>query len=341
MTQTTPQAIHDQLAASKRILIMQADNPDGDSVASALALEQILHELGKEPFLYCAVDIPKHLQHLQGWDRVSKDIPKDIDCAIIVDCSARSLFELADKAGHLQWIVAKPLIVLDHHPTEATLTGSHYYCNDSAVATGEIIYDLAVENKWPLSEQSRNMLAVSILSDSLGLMTSSTTPHSIRVIADLVEQGVKLPELEEARRETMKKSRDLVHYKGALLQRVEYHDNDRIAIITIPWEEIEMYSNDYNPSMLVIDDMRLTENVKIAIAFKTYQGKRITAKIRCNYGFPIAGQLAESFGGGGHAYASGFKVEDGRDFEDLKNQTIYKAAELLEALASGGSHAHL
>jgi nanoRNase/pAp phosphatase (c-di-AMP/oligoRNAs hydrolase) len=45
---------------SKRIIILQADNPDGDSLASSLALEQILHELGKEPLLYCGVDLPQH-----------------------------------------------------------------------------------------------------------------------------------------------------------------------------------------------------------------------------------------------------------------------------------------
>ena len=49
------------------------------------------------------------------------------------------------------------------------------------------------------------MIAVSILSDSLGLMTDSTTPHSIRIIADLVEQGVNLPQLEDTRRQMMQK----------------------------------------------------------------------------------------------------------------------------------------
>src|SRR5438045_3560710 len=42
---------------AQRIVILQADNPDGDSLGSALALEQILHEMGKEPLLYCGVDI--------------------------------------------------------------------------------------------------------------------------------------------------------------------------------------------------------------------------------------------------------------------------------------------
>lgn len=316
------------LADKKQVLIVQADNPDGDSLASALALEQILHDMGKEPIMYCAVDIPKHLRHLPGWDRVIKDIPHQFDASILVDCSSRSLLELAEKNGQLSWLLAKPMIIIDHHDIESTLDATINYNKSTAVATGEVIYGLAKELDWPLDINARNMIAVSILSDSLGLMTDATTPQSIRIIADLVESGVNLPELDEARRETMRKSVDLVRYKGELLQRVTFHDNNQIATVVIPWEEIEKYSTQYNPSILVLDDMRLTEDVKLAIAFKTYQGQRITAKIRCNYRYGIGKELAEHFGGGGHPYASGFKVT-GKPYPQVIDECIAKATELL------------
>ena len=315
----------------KHILIVQADNPDGDSVASSLALEQILHDLGKEPQMYCGVDIPKHLRHLPGWDRVEKDIPRTFDASIIVDCSSRSLLEIADNNGQLSWLLAKPVIILDHHDVKPTIDVTINHNDASAVATGEVIYNLTKELDWPLTKTAKNMIAVSILSDSLGLMTESTTPRSIRIIADLVESGVSLPELDEARRETMRKSVDLVRYKGKLLERIEYFDNTSIATITIPWEEIEKYSSQHNPSILVLDDMRLTEGTKIAIAFKTYKDNRVTAKIRANYGYPIAKELAEHFSAGGHPYASGFKVI-GKPFHEIKSDTIKYASELLKRL---------
>lgn len=316
------------LTDKKQVLIVQADNPDGDSLASALALEQILYDMGKEPIMYCAVDIPKHLRHLPGWDRVIKDIPHQFDASILVDCSSRSLLELAEKNGQLSWLLTKPMIIIDHHDIESTLDATINYNKSTAVATGEVIYDLAKELDWLLDINARNMIAVSILSDSLGLMTDATTPQSIRIIADLVESGVNLPELDEARRETMRKSVDLVRYKGELLQRVTFHDNNQIATVVIPWEEIEKYSAQYNPSILVLDDMRLTEDVKLAIAFKTYQGQRITAKIRCNYRYGIGKELAEHFGGGGHPYASGFKVT-GKPYPQVIDECIAKATELL------------
>jgi bifunctional oligoribonuclease and PAP phosphatase NrnA len=338
---TYPEAgkFRELMQSARRILIVQADNPDGDSLGSALALEQILGDLGKEPLLYCGVDIPSYLTHLPGWDRVSREVPHQFDMSIIVDTSADSLLGNLAKSGQRQWIAAKPCIVIDHHDVDMTIPYASVVCNHhEAVATGEAIYELAKQLDWPLNLDAKNMLAVSILADSLGLTTSATSARSIHIIAELVEAGVSIPDLEERRREMMRKSPELVHYKGELLQRIEYFANNRVATVTIPWEEIEKYSPSYNPSVLVIDDMRLTTRTDVAIAFKLYDDGHVTAKIRCNYGRGIANDLAQHFGGGGHPYASGFKVTDGRPFNEIKSECIATAAELLDKCNDGEAH---
>jgi phosphoesterase RecJ-like protein len=302
---------------SQRIVIMMADNPDGDSVASALALEQIFGDMDKDVFMYCGVDLmPNHFAHLPGWDRVSKEM---------------RLFELLQRSGQMGWVASRPSVVIDHHDLDGDIDFARLRINrPDSVATGEVIYDIAEELKWPLNDVTRGMLAASILSDSLGLMSEGTSARSIRVIADLVEQGVQLSLLENARRAHMKKSPDLLRYKGELLQRVEYYSEDRIATVTIPWEEIERYSHAYNPSMLVLDEMRFVENVAVTVAFKMYKDGKITGKIRCSPGVKIAGDLAESFGGGGHPYAAGFKLTDKQDFASVKAKCIERATELLD-----------
>ena len=318
---------------AQNIVILQADNPDGDSLGSALALEQILGDLGKEPYLYCGVDVPAHLKYLPGWDRVSNELPNNYDLGIIVDTSARSLFEQADKSGAFNTVTGRPTIVLDHHTdVQNTLDFAKVTINVPAVSTGEIIYELAKQLNWPLSIHAMNAIVVSILSDSLGLMTDATTSRSIHVIAEMVEAGIKLPVLDNLRRALNRKSPELTRYKGELLQRIEYHADDRLATVTIPWAEIEAYSAEYNPSILVLDEMRMTTNTEVAIAFKVYSDGKVTGKIRCNYGYPIANQLAEHLGGGGHPYASGFKVKDGRSIGDIKAACTSKTIELLNNL---------
>ena len=165
-------------------------------------------------------------------------------------------------------------------------------------------------------------------------MSQATTPKSIRTIAEIVDRGVNLPEIDNARRELMRKSPALVRYKGDLLNRIEYSQDNLVATVVIPWDEIEKYSHQYNPSMLVLDDMRLTEGTAVAIAFKTYPNGRVTGKIRANYGSAVANKLAEHFGGGGHPYAAGFKIASTDDFNKLKNECIEVASKLIKELKS-------
>lgn len=319
------------ISDANTIAILQADNPDGDSLGSALALEEILGDQGKHTLLYCGVDVPAHLKYLSGWDRVSNDLPSNFDLSIIVDTSSASLFEQAGKTGVIAHIKNKPVIVLDHHDVESTINFATVICNQPVVSTGELIYELSKQLGWQLNQRALDAIAVSIMSDSLGLTTEATSPRTIHVVAELVEAGVKLANIENLRRALNRKSPSLTHYKGELLQRVTYYDDDRIATVTIPWPEIERYSPEYNPSVLVLDDMRMTINTAVAVAFKVYADGKITAKIRCNYGFPVAGKIAEHFGGGGHVYASGFKVT-GTTLEQLRNEFVTKAIEFLNEL---------
>lgn len=318
------------LRSAKKVVIIQADNPDVDSLASSLALEAILSDQQKEVVMYCGIDLPSYLHYLPGWARVTNELPKRFDASIVVDTNNDKLLEQLERSGSKGWLASRPSIVLDHHSSDANINWASLVINPPSVATAEIIYEIAQQLGWRLDRPTKELLAMAILSDSLGLMSSLTTARSIHIVAELVEGGVDLAELESLRRESLRRDPELVHYKGQLLQRVEFHDHNRIAIVTIPWEEIEKYSPSYNPSMLVIDDMRLARDTDIAIAFKLYKDSKITAKIRCNYGFPVADKLAEHFGGGGHPLASGFKITDGRDFGEIKSETIDLASKLLD-----------
>jgi phosphoesterase RecJ-like protein len=315
---------------ASKIVVVQADNPDADSLASALALEQILGEMDKEVVLYCGVDLPSYLRYLPGSDRVVSELPNQFDASIIVDTSSDTLLEQLARSGQKSWLAAKPAIIIDHHATDSSIGFAEASYLEQGVATAELIYELAKKLSWPLNLEAKKMLAVAILSDSLGLTSEATTARSIHIIGELVEGGVNLAELENLRRQTLKRESELIHYKGRLLQRVEFHHNDQIAMVSIPWEEIEKYSPLYNPPMLVLDDMRLAKNTALAIAFKLYPDGKITAKIRTNYGSAIANKLAEHFGGGGHPYAAGFKISDGRSFESVKQEVLDLAGKMLQ-----------
>lgn len=326
---------------AQKILVLQADNPDADSLASALALEQILGEMGKQVLLYSAIDTPSYLRYLAGWDRVSPEVPKHFDLSIIVDASTMTLFQKLAESGKQGWVASKPCIVLDHHPDVdnvipfATVTIN----NPQVASTGQLIFDIAQELDWPIDKTSASFITTSILGDTQGLTNELTAASTYRVMADLIEKhGVNRPELEELRRAFTKMPLDIFRYKAALIQRTEFHADNKIALVVIPHDEIMEYSPLYNPNPLIQSEHLQTESVMVSISCKQYADGRITAAIRCNTAAPIAGKLAEHFGGGGHQYSSGFKLTNGRPFNEVKSECIKIATELLATIEKDSSH---
>jgi len=303
----------DLIESAQKIMVIQAENPDGDSLGSALALEEILSDLGKDVHLYCDVDMPKYLHYINGWDRVTQDFDTSVDLAIIVDTTSETLISKALQInGARHFFESHPVLVIDHHTeTETTLQFEHDILAEEAVATSEIIYKLAAQHDWKITPQAAEDMLIAIMSDSLGLTTQNVTPSTFHTVGELVALGAHNSVIEARRREYMKKSPEILAYKGRLLERIEYSLDGQLATVHIPWGEIAEFSDQYNPSVLVLDEMRLVIGVKIAIAFKTYPDGKLTGKIRSN--LPIAEQVAGFFGGGGHKYAAGFRVFESYD----------------------------
>jgi phosphoesterase, DHHA1 (fragment) len=299
----------DAINNAQKIVVVQAENPDGDSIGSSLALEEILSDLGKNVQLHCPVDTPKYLRYIHGWDRITSDFDTNADLAIIVDTNAELLISKSlSMPGVCHFLETHPVVVLDHHATDSTLTFDATHVNQPVVAAGELIYNLAHTAGWVINPQAAENMLIAIMSDSLGLTTQNTTADSFRVAGELTALGASNSAIEERRREFMKKSPEILAYKGRLIERIEYLLDGKLAIIHIPWEEIQKYSDQYNPSVLVLDEMRLVEGVEVACAIKTYPDGKLTGKLRSN--MPVSEQIAGYFGGGGHAYAAGFRVYD-------------------------------
>lgn len=295
------------IESAANIVVIQAENPDGDSLGSALALEEILSDLGKQVQLHCPVDIPKYLHYINGWDRVVTEFDQKTDLYIIVDTTADVLLsKTLQIPGVRHTLETHPVLVIDHHISESTLSFDTELVSILAVSTSEVIFNIATACDWEINPQAAEDLLIALMSDSRGLTTQSSSAESFFVAGRLTELGASNAEIEERRREFMKKAPEILAYKGALIQRIEYHLDNKLALVHIPFEDIQEYSDKYNPSVLVLDEMRLVEEVEVAIAIKTYPDGKLTGKLLTNA--PVAADIAGYFGGGGHPYAAGFRI---------------------------------
>lgn len=318
------------IETAQHVLIIQADNPDADSLGSALALEQILTERGKTVSLYCGVDIPSYLHYMQGWSRVSGDVPTGVDAWIIVDASTNTLTEKLRTSPSYSRLSDLPSVVLDHHAhVQDEIVASVQIIDDSCSSTGELIYRFCQESSWPVSAEAGQYIVAAILGDTQGLSNNLAKPSTYRAIAELIEIGVDRASLEESRRQYNKLVEKIYRYKADLIKRTELLNDNTIACVTVPQQEISEFSPLYNPVALIQPDMLQIESVKLVIVFKTYRDGKITGSIRCNNTAPIGAKLALELGGGGHDYASGFKITDGRPFNEVKSECIRIASDLL------------
>ncbi len=319
------------LKDKEKICIIQAENPDGDSLGSAIALDYLLD--GKDVSLYCPIDIPKYLHYFSDWSRVTNEFDYKADGYIIVDTAASILLSklLGDTAIRNR-LFSAPVLVIDHHETPDDIEFTHESIIEIRPACAELIYRIAKEQKMTINKEAAEAIFQGILSDTLGLTSSSVTAETFEIAAELTNLGADVSVLEDKRREFMKKSPRILDYKADLIKRIEYSLDGELATVHIPWDDIREYSDEYNPNVLILEEMRLVEGVKVAVAVKTYPDGKITGKIRTGTDAPIADKIAGYFGGGGHPFAAGFRTYD-MSYEDVVHDLVQIIPEMLNDAA--------
>ena len=314
------------LKDKKSICIIQAENPDGDSLGSAIALDYILKDT--ENSLYCPIDIPKYLHYFPDWSRVSSEFDFKADGYIIVDTAAEVLLsKLLDDTAIKNRLYSAPVLVIDHHKTEDDITFPHESIIEVRPAAAEVVFEIAKSCNLEIDKSAAEALMQGVMSDTLGLTGVAVNARTFEIMAELSKLGANIGELEETRREYMKKSQRIFEYKADLIKRSEFYLDGALATVLIPWEDIEEYSDEYNPNVLILEELRMVEGVKVAVAVKTYPDGKVTGKIRCS-GTSIADKVAGYFGGGGHPYAAGFRTYD-TTYEEVIKDLVKIVPELL------------
>lgn len=315
----------------KNICIIQAENPDGDSMGSAIALDYLLKDA--EVSLYCPVDVPKYLHYFPDWSRVTNEFDYRADGYIIVDTAAAILLsKLLDDAAIRNRLYSAPVFVIDHHETEDDLDFPHDKIIEVRPACSELIYEIARENKIEIDKPAAEAIMQGIMSDTLGLTSTAVTARTFEIMAELTKLGANVGELEDQRREFMKKSPRILDYKADLIKRIDYSLDGSLATVHIPWDDIREFSDEYNPNVLILEELRLVEGVKVAVAIKTYPDGKVTGKIRCAPGVAIAEKIAGYFGGGGHEYAAGF-----RTYDTTYDEVVADLVKIVPELAAKGA----
>ncbi len=317
------------VADAKTVVVLQPEKPDSDSLCSALVLEHLLGDLGKEVILYCRDQVPPYINYFEGVDRLTDELPNQFDLSILVDTGGAQQVErtMEKYQGRL---AAKPFVIIDHHGSRSPLPFTTVDVIDpAAAATGELLVVIANQLGWKLNAEAASLVVPAITADTLGLTTPSVTARTVETVAQMVKLGANLYELNQARLEAGAMDPDVLLLRGRLLQQVEFACDGRLALLVVDPATLKEFAKRYDPAALVIYDMQHVRGVEIAIVIRNYAPK-LKLSLRANQ--PIAAPVAEAFGGGGHPQAAGATVEAG-EVDEVRAKVIAVTEEILKNAA--------
>lgn len=302
---------------AQKIAVASHIRPDGDAVGSLLGLGNALIAAGKDVQLVLQDGVPSDQTNLPGAELVKRKVDGDVDLFIAVDCSdlARLGTVLGDRMVDLN---------IDHHITNINFAKVNFVLPEAA-ATCEVIASHLACWGLPLNKNSATCLLAGIITDTIGFRTSSTTSTTLRLAADLVDQGIDLYQVyyDNLVKKPLRSIR--LWQKGLSgLQKV-----DRLIYTVLSLADKKSIGYDGNDDADLINIMNSIEDVDIAIVFVQLSKNIVKVSWRSRPGFDIS-RVAIKFGGGGHPAASGAEIAG--ELDEVVSRVVAASAQVLSSV---------
>lgn len=288
----------ENIAKRSRFVLTSHARPDGDAIGSALACGQILRELGKEAEVVMHDPVPRIYQRLPFADRVvqADRVNGRYEAAILLECDSIQRTRLQGLESHF-------LISIDHH-----LSGRPFahvnWIDPAAVATGEMVYRLAREAGVKVTPEIATCLYTALMTDTGSFMFEGTNEHTFALARELVKAGADPASC--ARSIYFGHSTAKMRLLGAALSNL--HREGSLAWIWVTREQMERLQAKEEDCEGLVNYALSIGDVEVAVFFREMQDGRYRVSLRSKGKFNVA-TVAEGFGGGGHACASGFSVD--------------------------------
>src|SRR6476620_820635 len=287
-----------QIEQRKRFVLTSHARPDGDAVGSTLACCQILRAMGKSAEVILHDGVPRIYQPLPYATTVVKAdrVNGNYDAAIILECDSI-------QRTRLQGLEQQFLINIDHH-----LSGRQFahinWIDPKAVATAEMVYQLAREAGVTISPMIATCLYTAVLTDTGSFMFQGTNEHTFALARELVLAGADPAHC--ARNVYFGHSTAKMRLLGAALSNL--HREGALAWISVTQEQmLRCHAKEADCEGLVNYALSI-QGVEVALFFRELADDRFRVSLRSKGKVDVA-TVAEKFGGGGHQCASGCALD--------------------------------
>ncbi|MBL7951542.1 MAG: DHH family phosphoesterase [Flavobacteriales bacterium] len=301
--------LREMLAKPRRIAIVSHYNPDGDAIGSSVGLMHILRAAGHSAKVVLPNTPADFLDWLPGrsealcFDRSPDASLSTIRTSDMVLCLD---FNQLDRIGGLEDAVrgAKVKVLIDHHQQPGDFAAV-IFSDITASSTCQMVYDIALGLGLDehIGLEAATCLYTGMVTDSGSFRFRSTTPHTMRVAADLMERGVAIDAIHSSIADT--NSADRLRLLGfTLSERMTVLPDLRTTVIGLNKDDLKRFNFRTGDTEGFVNYGLSIKGMRLA-AFFMERPDVIKISLRSKGDLPVDRFLKEHFEGGGHANAAG------------------------------------
>lgn len=302
------------LEQPKKICIIPHFNPDGDAMGSTLALYHLLKKLNHQVHLIAPNVFPDFLAWLPASDEVKifenqpEETTKHIEEAdVIFTLDFNALHRTGEQLSALLEQQNKAFVMIDHHQMPdnyAELTFSEPTYGSTCELLHDIIDALGYTSK--IDQTIATCLYTGIVTDSGSFKFSSTTANTHRVVANLIDCGVKNAEVHQNLFDNSSENR--LRILGRALENLKTFPEYRTAYITLSQQELDELNYKKGDTEGIVNYGLSIQGIEFAAIFiENAQDNLIKISFRSQGAFDVNQFARKHFQGGGHLNAAGGK----------------------------------
>lgn len=309
------------LRANNSVTVISHYNPDSDAYGSALGIALALKAQNKDVQILNESGVLPRYEYFPQLGLISKtDRPRSEDVVIVCDCG--DLKRVGD--SYVESVrKSKCIINIDHHSSNDHF-GHKNLVKVEASSTSEIIFDLLTEGAFPITKEVATCLLAGIIGDSGSFRYSSTTPHTFRVAARLIELGAPLTALCDAM--FANTAFETVKLQSEALTNIELLFEGRYAEVLVGADMMKRAGATMEDTDGLVERARDIKGVEISASIRQDESIWRVSLRSVSQNLDVS-TVAAQFGGGGHKQAAAFRSK--KDLEAIRTKLRAEVYKLL------------
>ena len=300
-------AILEKIKEYETIVIARHERPDGDAIGSSHGLAQILRISFPEKHIYVAnQDSSEYLAFLNTEESDPKGIGLENALAIVVDTAG------LDRCANKEIGKARELIKIDHH-IDVTPYGGISWIEDERSSVCEMIaaFQYTFRDVLKLDTRVATLLYAGMVTDSGRFKYSETSGETLRLAGYLLDQGVDTQKLYA---NLYLEKFDFFKFQSHVFGTMKITKNG-VAYLYVDNAMQQQFNLSREQASSSVDFMNKIKGSLIWLAFIDNPDGTIRVRLRSR--FVTVDKIANNYGGGGHANASGATVHSLQEMQKL------------------------